>query len=152
MCFAYAGTPAFFALAAEMREPRHYVRSLALCQGSVTAIYIAVSTVVYYYCGSYVASPALGSAGNKMKLIAYAVSLPGLFVTATVLGHASSSDPRTTRSSLTSPDPRQIHLRPRPPWLQTSHRINTHPLDDLVGLHIRHHHGCLRRRQRHPHF
>jgi hypothetical protein len=31
----------------------------------------AVAIVVYYYCGQYVASPALGSAGPMIKKIAY---------------------------------------------------------------------------------
>ncbi|KAI0019434.1 putative amino acid transporter [Xylariomycetidae sp. FL0641] len=85
--FAYAGTPAFFALAAEMREPRYYTRSLVLCQSFVTVVYLTIGIVVYYFCGSYVASPALGSAGVLIKKIAYGISLPGLVVTACLLTH-----------------------------------------------------------------
>jgi hypothetical protein len=55
--------PGFFPIAAEMRDPRYYTRALLICQSIVTATYISVGTVVYYYCGSFVASPALGSAG-----------------------------------------------------------------------------------------
>ncbi|KAM0414700.1 hypothetical protein ACHAPT_013439 [Fusarium lateritium] len=82
LIFAYAGTGAFFPIAAEMREPRHYTRSLLLCQGVVTATYLTIGVVVYYYCGSYVASPALGSAGALMKKICYGLGLPGLIVSA----------------------------------------------------------------------
>ncbi|KAJ9202769.1 hypothetical protein DTO164E3_2742 [Paecilomyces variotii] len=85
--FAYAGTPAFFAIVSEMRDPRKYTRSLLLCQGVVTAIYITIGCVVYYYCGSYVASPALGSAGVMVKKVAYGFALPGLIVTTTLVIH-----------------------------------------------------------------
>ncbi|KAJ9220473.1 hypothetical protein DTO169C6_7217 [Paecilomyces variotii] len=85
--FAYAGTPAFFAIVSEMRDPRKYTRSLLLCQGGVTAIYITIGCVVYYYCGSYVASPALGSAGVMVKKVAYGFALPGLIVTTTLVIH-----------------------------------------------------------------
>jgi hypothetical protein len=30
------------------------------------------------YCGQWVASPALGSAGPTLKIIAYAIAIPGL--------------------------------------------------------------------------
>ncbi|KHN94027.1 Amino acid transporter, transmembrane [Metarhizium album ARSEF 1941] len=85
--FAYAGTPAFFSIAAEMRDPRHYTRSLLICQAAVTVTYVSIGTVVYYYCGSYVASPALGSAGPLVKRIAYGLALPGLVATTTIVVH-----------------------------------------------------------------
>lgn len=87
LVFAYAGTPAFFSIASEMRDPRYYTRSLMICQTCVTSIYIAIGTVVYYYCGSYVASPALGSAGVVMKKVCYGLALPGLIVTTTLMTH-----------------------------------------------------------------
>ncbi|KAK0653799.1 N amino acid transport system protein [Lasiodiplodia hormozganensis] len=87
LIFAYAGTPAFFSIASEMRDPRYYTRSLMICQTCVTSIYIAIGTVVYYYCGSYVASPALGSAGVVMKKVCYGLALPGLIVTTTLMTH-----------------------------------------------------------------
>ncbi|KAK7428272.1 hypothetical protein QQZ08_005169 [Neonectria magnoliae] len=31
LVLAYAGTPAFFSIVAEMRDPRHYTRSLLIC-------------------------------------------------------------------------------------------------------------------------
>ncbi|KAF2017950.1 hypothetical protein BU24DRAFT_368148, partial [Aaosphaeria arxii CBS 175.79] len=87
LVFAYAGTPGFFAIVSEMREPRHYTRSLIICQASMTAIYITIGTVVYFYCGSFVASPALGSAGDTMKKVCYGLALPGLIVTTTLVIH-----------------------------------------------------------------
>ncbi|KAF4971985.1 hypothetical protein FSARC_1315 [Fusarium sarcochroum] len=85
--FAYCGTPVFFPIAAEMREPKHYKKALILCQSVVTVVYVVVGIVVYYYCGTYVASPALGSAGATVKKAAYGVALPGLIVSATLYTH-----------------------------------------------------------------
>lgn len=70
-----------------MRDPRFYTRSLIICQTGMTAVYITIGVVVYYYCGSYVASPALGSAGVTMKKAAYGIALPGLIVSTTLLTH-----------------------------------------------------------------
>lgn len=92
--FAYAGTPAFFSIAAEMREPRHYGRSLVVCQTVVTVFYLVIGIVVYYYCGSYVASPALGSAGSTVKIVSYAFALPGLLVSTLLFIHVCV--PQTT--------------------------------------------------------
>ncbi|KAE8373869.1 transmembrane amino acid transporter protein-domain-containing protein [Aspergillus bertholletiae] len=85
--FAYAGTPAFFSIVSEMREPRHYTRSLVICQSVVTVVYITIGCVVYYYCGSYVASPALGSAGPMVKKVSYGFALPGLLATTLLVIH-----------------------------------------------------------------
>lgn len=90
LVFAYAGTPAFFSIVAEMREPRHYTRALIVCQSLMTAIYISVGIVVYYFCGSYVSSPALGSAGPLMKKVAYGFALPALIVTTCLVTHVST--------------------------------------------------------------
>ncbi|KPA42572.1 hypothetical protein FLAG1_04507 [Fusarium langsethiae] len=87
--FAYAGTPLFFPIAAEMREPRHYTKAMLLCQGVATATYLTVGIVIYYFCGSYVATPALGSAGKTIKKAAYGLALPGLIVGATINTHVT---------------------------------------------------------------
>lgn len=85
--FSYAGTGAFFPIAAEMRDPRYYTRALLLCQGVVTSVYVAVGVIVYYFCGSYVSSPALGSAGPLVKKVAYGLGLAGLLVSSTLVTH-----------------------------------------------------------------
>jgi len=90
LVFAYAGTPAFFSIVSEMRDPRQYGKALVICQTFVTALYIAIGIVVYYYCGSYVASPALGSAGVLMKKICYGFALPGLLVTTMLVIHIAA--------------------------------------------------------------
>jgi amino acid permease len=87
--FAFSGTPAFFPIAAEMKNPRHYVRSMLICQATVCTIYLVIGVVVYKFCGSYVASPALGSAGPLMKKVCYGIALPGLFVTSMIVSHVS---------------------------------------------------------------
>lgn len=91
--FAYAGTPAFFSIAAEMRNPRHYNRALLVCQTVVTCFYIAVGVVIYYYCGSYVSSPALGSAGPVVKKVSYGFALPGLLVSTLLFIHVRTPFP-----------------------------------------------------------
>ncbi|KAI0533138.1 transmembrane amino acid transporter protein-domain-containing protein [Xylaria digitata] len=49
LVFAYAGTTAFFAIISEMRNPKIYTRSLLICQSGVTATYITIGTVIYYF-------------------------------------------------------------------------------------------------------
>lgn len=101
LVFAYSGTPAFFSVVSEMREPRQYTKALMICQAGVTATYITVGCVIYYYCGSYVASPALGSAGVTIKKISYGFALPGLIATTTIVTHVCL------------PSQYQFHLLPR---------------------------------------
>lgn len=115
--FAFSGTPAFFQIAAEMREPRYYTRSLLTCQSIVTVTYITIGIVVYYYCGSYVASPALGSAGVLMQKVCYGFALPGLIVTAMLMTHVSD-DGLSHGWILISLciDPGQVSLHPTSSW------------------------------------
>ncbi|KAL2842699.1 transmembrane amino acid transporter protein-domain-containing protein [Aspergillus pseudoustus] len=85
LIFACSATPAYFSLVAEMRDPRYFTRALVVSQLGSTLLYVAVGVVVYYYCGTLVASPALGSAGALIKKIAYGLSLPGLMASTTIL-------------------------------------------------------------------
>ncbi|KAM0548831.1 hypothetical protein ACHAPJ_009687 [Fusarium lateritium] len=85
--FSFAGTPAFFNIVSEMRDPRMYTRAVLICQSFMGALYITIGVVVYYFCGSYVSSPALGSAGPLMKKICYGVALPGLTVSSAMFVH-----------------------------------------------------------------
>ncbi|KIW70778.1 hypothetical protein PV04_03019 [Phialophora macrospora] len=90
LVFAYGSVPAFFSIVCEMRDPRHYTRSLLICQTGVTLIYITIGVVVYYFCGSHVASPAMGSAGTLVKKLGYGFALPGLFVSTTLVIHIAA--------------------------------------------------------------
>lgn len=87
LIFAFSGTPGFFAIVSEMRNPRQFTPALLICQTVVTSLYLIVACIIYYYCGSYVSSPALGSAGGLVKQISYGIALPGLVVTTTIVTH-----------------------------------------------------------------
>ncbi|ETN37111.1 uncharacterized protein HMPREF1541_08101 [Cyphellophora europaea CBS 101466] len=85
-----SGTSAFMPVISEMRNPKDYKKSLFVCMGIVTASYLTFSLVVYYYCGVWVASPSLGSAGGTIKKVAYGVGLLGLLVTASLYTHVAA--------------------------------------------------------------
>lgn len=73
------------------------MKSLIMCQTVISIAYIVVGVVVYYYCGSFVASPALGSAGPTIKKVSYGIGLPGLLISAILLLHVGHH-PLTTLS------------------------------------------------------
>jgi hypothetical protein len=79
---------------AEMRNPAEYRKPIACSMGLLGACYLTFSLVVYRYCGVWIASPALGSAGPLIKKISYGIALPGLWISATLCQHVS----RTSRS------------------------------------------------------
>nr|CRX78945.1 hypothetical protein ls5930a1_00028 [Leucosporidium scottii] len=88
--FSFAGTPAFLPIASEMKRPRDYMKAAILCQAVVTSTFLIIGIIVYYYCGEYVASPALGSAGPLLKRICYGLAIPGLLVSMTIYTHLSA--------------------------------------------------------------
>lgn len=141
-----------------MRDPRHYNRSLMLCQSVVTVFYIVVGVVIYYYCGSYVSSPALGSAGPTVKKVSYGFALPGLIASTLLFVHVRS---RPFSRHLTHqipdfsdtnnhPDHRKIHVYPHPPRLPPSSREHHDSLVRLARMHLRHINNRLHHRQRYP--
>lgn len=85
--FAFGGTPAFFNVVAEMREPRDFPKTVALCQSFVTLVYVVIGVVVYAFCGDAVASPALGSAGPTLQKISYGLALPALIIGSVIYTH-----------------------------------------------------------------
>jgi hypothetical protein len=85
-----AGTSAFLPVISEMRRPRDYNKAVYLCMGIVTASYLTFSLVVYRYCGQWVASPSLGSAGDTVKKVAYGIGLIGLLVSACLYVHVAA--------------------------------------------------------------
>jgi hypothetical protein len=85
-----AGTSAFLPVMSEMKNPREYAKAVNWCMGLVTAAYLSFSLVVYNYCGKWVASPSLGSAGPLVKKIAYGVGLWGLCVSGALYVHVSA--------------------------------------------------------------
>ncbi|CAI7652273.1 unnamed protein product [Penicillium manginii] len=87
LLFAFSGTPGFFSIVSEMRDPRQYGKAVLACQAGVTIVYAVIGCLIYYYCGTHVSSPALGSAGGTVKIISYAFAIPGLLVTMTIVTH-----------------------------------------------------------------
>lgn len=87
---AGAGTSAFIPVMSEMRNPRHYNRAVYLCMAIVTASYLTFSLIVYRWCGQWVASPSLGSAGHTIKKVAYGIGIIGLLVSACIWVHTAA--------------------------------------------------------------
>ena len=85
-----AGTSAFLPVISEMREPKDYRKAVYVCMGFVTSAYLCFALVVYRWCGVWVASPSLGSAGPKMQIAAYAVGFIGLIVSACLYLHVAA--------------------------------------------------------------
>jgi hypothetical protein len=85
-----AGTSAFLPVMSEMREPKDYRKALYVAMGFVTTSYLCFALVVYRWCGEWVASPSLGSAGHKMQIASYAVGFLGLIVSACLYLHVAA--------------------------------------------------------------
>lgn len=68
---ASAAGPVYIPVIAEMRRPQDYKKAVLPVAVMVAAIYLACSMVVYYYCGQWIATPSLGSAGPTVKKVAY---------------------------------------------------------------------------------
>ena len=73
-----------------MKRPQDYRKALYTCMGFVTAVYLAFALVVYKWCGRYVASPSLGSAGPTLEKVAYGVGLLGLLASGMIYVHVGA--------------------------------------------------------------
>lgn len=82
-----ANTCGYVPVMSEMRRPADYFKSLYVSGAWIAASYLALATTVYAYCGRWVTSPSLGSAGDRVKVVAYAVALPGLIATGMITVH-----------------------------------------------------------------
>ncbi|KAJ6787532.1 hypothetical protein PWT90_02787 [Aphanocladium album] len=87
---AGAGTSAFIPVISEMRKPKDYNKAVYLAMGIVSASYLTFSLVVYRWCGQWVASPSLGSAGGTIKKVSYGVGMIGLLVSACIWVHTAA--------------------------------------------------------------
>lgn len=107
---SFAGTSAFLPVISEMSksirqglpahaliypalclgDPQDYRKAVYVCMAIVTAAYLSFSLVVYRWCGQWVASPSLGSAGQTVKMIAYGIGLIGLIVSACLYLHVAA--------------------------------------------------------------
>ncbi|RSL88338.1 hypothetical protein CDV31_016080 [Fusarium ambrosium] len=87
----YGSTPTFMPVIAEMKTPKSFTKALFSSQGFLVACYVSFALVVYVrYCGQYVASPSLGSAGGTLEKIAYGISIPGFIMTSTLWVHLAA--------------------------------------------------------------
>lgn len=85
--FSFGSTATYWNVASEMRNPRSYKKAMLWSVGIITVVYCVIGGVVYGYCGRYVASPALGSAGPLLKKICYGIAIPALVGSLTIYGH-----------------------------------------------------------------
>jgi hypothetical protein len=83
-------TSAFLPVISEMRRPQDYKKAVYLTMSFVTASYLAFSLVIYRYCGQWIATPSLGSAGPTLKRVAYGIALPGLAISACLYVHVGA--------------------------------------------------------------
>ncbi|KAG2414455.1 hypothetical protein HFD88_003646 [Aspergillus terreus] len=85
-----SATSAFLPVISEMRRPRDYPKAVYTSMGFVAASYLAFSLVIYRWCGKWIASPALGSAGETVKRVSYGVALPGLVISGSLYVHVAA--------------------------------------------------------------
>ncbi|KAL4877946.1 transmembrane amino acid transporter protein-domain-containing protein [Aspergillus karnatakaensis] len=90
MFVSSAATSAFLPVIAEMKQPKDYNKAVYLCMGFVAASYLSFTVVMYYYCGRWIASPSLGSAGPLLKKVSYGIAFPGLIVSGCLYVHVAA--------------------------------------------------------------
>ncbi|EMD00264.1 hypothetical protein BAUCODRAFT_64323 [Baudoinia panamericana UAMH 10762] len=88
--FAYAGHVAFFSFISELKNPKDFPRALIFLQAWDITLYIIVALVVYRYTGPDVKSPALGSANNVVKRVAYGIALPTIIIAGIIYAHVAA--------------------------------------------------------------
>jgi hypothetical protein len=85
-----AATSAFLPVISEMRKPKDYPKAVYMSMSLVTASYLTFSLVIYAWCGKWIASPSLGSAGGTIKRVAYGIALPGLVISGCLYVHVAA--------------------------------------------------------------
>lgn len=73
-----------------MRNPKQYTKAMGCSLTFLTVVYLVIGSCVYHFCGKYIATPALGSAGILMKRICYGIAFPGLLASLTIFNHISA--------------------------------------------------------------
>ena len=63
---------------------------------------IQAKTLAPRYCGQYIASPSLASAGGTLEKIAYGVSIPGFMMTSTLWVHIAAKFVSASQVATTS--------------------------------------------------
>jgi hypothetical protein len=85
-----SGHSANIPMIAEMRNPKEYKKPIAACMGLLNVSYLVFSLVIFRYCGRYIASPSLGSAGPMIKKICYGIGLPGILASTIINQHLAA--------------------------------------------------------------
>ncbi|KAF4622822.1 hypothetical protein G7Y89_g14202 [Cudoniella acicularis] len=85
-----SGSSAFIPVIAEMKNPKDYNKAVYVSSAIVNAAYLTFGLVVYRWCGQWVASPSLGSAGQTVKMVAYGIGMIGLIASAVIYLHVAS--------------------------------------------------------------
>ncbi|KAF7538488.1 hypothetical protein G7054_g2889 [Neopestalotiopsis clavispora] len=84
-----ANTSGYVPVISEMRQPRHYFRSVYVTMTWIIVSYMVIGMVMYRFAGQWLATPALGSAGPTIKIVSYAISIPGLIAGGMICVHIS---------------------------------------------------------------
>ncbi|RDW83484.1 hypothetical protein BP5796_04975 [Coleophoma crateriformis] len=82
--------PNYLVVIAEMKNPKDYKKAAVIVAFIVSSVYLSFSMVIYYYCGQWVATPSLGSAGPLLKKVAYGIAFPSLVVSGGIFNHTSA--------------------------------------------------------------
>ncbi|KAL1410545.1 hypothetical protein Q8F55_004558 [Vanrija albida] len=88
--FSSASSPIYYGIVSEMKDPHKFTKPVLSTYAFLTSFYVVVGSTVYFFCGQYVASPALGSAGLFLKKVCYGLALPGLCASLTIFNHVSA--------------------------------------------------------------
>lgn len=89
--FASSGnTSGFVPVISEMRKPKDFFKSLYYVMGFITTCYTVIGMVMFRFAGKWLASPSLGSAGRTIKIVAYALAIPGLIAGAMICIHVGA--------------------------------------------------------------
>jgi amino acid permease len=84
---AYAGHVTFFGMFSELEDPREFKKALLLNQVFAVTFYAVLASVIYYFSGPLVASPALGSASPVVRKIAFGIALPTIVIAGVINNH-----------------------------------------------------------------
>lgn len=85
-----SGSSMYLPVVSEMRSPRDY-RKAAIITGILNgAMYLTFSLVIYRWCGTWLATPAFGSAGTVFKKVCYGIALPGLIIGVGIYQHVAA--------------------------------------------------------------
>lgn len=85
-----SGSSMFLPVISEMKRPQDYRKACLLAGFIVGAMYLSFSLVIYRWCGSWISTPAFGSAGTLFKKISYGIALPGLVIGVGIYQHVAA--------------------------------------------------------------